>query len=141
MKKDLLIVDKWLEKAEEDFGFATVNLKEEKEFYDQICFHFHQAAEKYLKAYIIANKLRFEKTHNLPFLLSICAEKDKSFFRLKDSCDFLDGFYIEARYPVVWAAKTSKKDALKAYEETKRIREFVLKKLGKSSQFPKATLY
>ena len=47
------IVKEWVSKADEDFYFARVNLEEKKRFFAQICFHFHQAAEKYLKAYII----------------------------------------------------------------------------------------
>ncbi len=41
-------------------------------FYAQICFHFHQAAEKYLKSYIIACDLEFKKIHDLPVLLQLC---------------------------------------------------------------------
>jgi HEPN domain-containing protein len=40
------LVQEWLAKAGEDFAFAWVNLEEGKPFYAQICFHFHQAAEK-----------------------------------------------------------------------------------------------
>ena len=40
------IVQEWIEKAEEDFEFARINLEEGKRFFAQICFHFHQAAEK-----------------------------------------------------------------------------------------------
>ncbi len=47
---DLKIVNEWLSKADEDFHFAVANLKEGSNFYAQICFHFQQAAEKYLKA-------------------------------------------------------------------------------------------
>lgn len=49
---DRVLVREWLEKAEEDLEFARINLEEGKVFFAQICFHFHQAAEKYLKAYI-----------------------------------------------------------------------------------------
>ena len=45
------IVKEWLDKAEEDFNFAQLNLEERNNFYSQICFHFHQAAEKYLKSF------------------------------------------------------------------------------------------
>ena len=51
---DPKIVMEWLKKADEDYGFA-LSVVEDSTFYAQICFHFHQAAEKYLKAYIIAN--------------------------------------------------------------------------------------
>jgi ribosome-associated protein YbcJ (S4-like RNA binding protein) len=52
---DPSIVREWLDKADEDFRFAEANLREGSEFYAQICFHFQQAAEKYLKAFIIDN--------------------------------------------------------------------------------------
>jgi len=62
---DPQLVQEWLDKAEEDFGFAASVIKESP-YYAQICFHFHQAAEKYLKAHIIAHDLKFEKIHDLP---------------------------------------------------------------------------
>jgi HEPN domain-containing protein len=58
----------WLEKADEDLDFA-VSVIEETTFYAQICFHFHQAAEKYLKSFIVALDLEFKKIHDLPVLL------------------------------------------------------------------------
>jgi len=44
---DRQIIDEWLAKAEDDFRFAEMVLLEEKEYYNQICFHFQQRAEKY----------------------------------------------------------------------------------------------
>ena len=58
------VVREWIERAEEDFGFATSSLELEK-YFAQICFHFQQAAEKYLKSFIIANELEFRFVHNL----------------------------------------------------------------------------
>jgi hypothetical protein len=49
---DPVIVKEWIAKAEEDYRFAEVNLREERDFFPQICFHFQQAAEKFLKAFI-----------------------------------------------------------------------------------------
>ena len=62
---DRLIIDEWLVKAENDFEFAQMVFAEEKEYYDHICFHFQQSAEKFLKAYIIANDLGFEQVFRL----------------------------------------------------------------------------
>jgi len=45
------LINEWLEKAEEDFQFAA-SVLEDSTFYAQICFHFHQAAEKFLKAFV-----------------------------------------------------------------------------------------
>lgn len=49
---DPSIVKEWLDKADEDLCFAEADLAEGSEFYSPICFHFQQAAEKYLKAYL-----------------------------------------------------------------------------------------
>jgi HEPN domain-containing protein len=48
---DPKLIQEWLQKADEDLGFA-VSIIEDSPFYAQICFHFQQAAEKYLKAII-----------------------------------------------------------------------------------------
>lgn len=47
------VVKEWIEKAEEDFGFASTSI-EHTDYFAQICFHFQQAAEKYLKAFVTA---------------------------------------------------------------------------------------
>lgn len=52
------IVKEWINKADEDYGFASESI-DNTDYFAQICFHFQQAAEKYLKAFIIANELEF----------------------------------------------------------------------------------
>jgi HEPN domain-containing protein len=93
------IIREWIAKADEDFDFALVNLEEGNPFAAQICFHFYQSAEKYLKAYIVANNLGFIKSHDLPALLKICVTKEPSLTQLSPDCEFLNTFYIETRYP------------------------------------------
>jgi len=44
------IIKEWLNRADDDFQFASSNLKDRDKFFGQICFHFHQSAEKYFKA-------------------------------------------------------------------------------------------
>jgi len=92
---DIEIIREWLTKADEDFEFALVNLKEGKTFFAQICFHFQQAAEKYLKSYIIAQELEFRKVHELPLLLKRCASKDPSLEQLQEDCEYLTTFYVD----------------------------------------------
>ena len=96
---DPRVISEWLEKADEDFEFA-VSVIEESTFYAQICFHFHQAAEKYLKSYIIARGLEFKKIHDLSVLLNSCSTKDSSLQVLVEDCRILNRFYIDTRYPV-----------------------------------------
>ena len=123
------IVKEWLSNADADFQFARVNFEEKKPFYAQISFHFQQAAEKYLKAYIIANELEFQKIHDLSFLVKICLSKDSSFDKIKDDCEFLNTFYIDTRYPVYWPTNFTESEAEKAFRAADRIRILVLAKL------------
>lgn len=124
------LVKKWIEKTNEDFGYASLSLKEEFKYFPQICWHFQQAAEKILKAYIVANDLEFKKIHDLLALLKICAAKDGSFGSLSDACKYLQKFYIETRYPVVWETKYAREDALKAQEASTQVIGFVKKLLS-----------
>ncbi len=117
------IVREWLDKADEDFRFAEINIKENREFYSQICFHFHQAAERYLKACIVAFELEFRKIHDLIQLLETCKEREPSFEGVREDCKFLNGFYVETRYPVHWPTHYTREEGEKAYKAATRIRD------------------
>jgi HEPN domain-containing protein len=105
--------------------FAKINLEEDNKFYSQICFHFQQAAEKYLKAYIAAYDLEFEKVHNLVALLKICGEKDASLLSVMDLCELLNTAYIDTRYPVHWPVDYSSDKAQKMQEAAGKIGNLV----------------
>ena len=117
---DPQIVSEWLKKADEDLEFA-ISVIEDSTFYAQICFHFHQAAEKYLKSFIIARDLEFKKIHDLTVLLKSCLGKKPDLKILMDDCRFLNGFYIDTRYPVHWPTQYTKEEALKAKKAAKHI--------------------
>jgi HEPN domain-containing protein len=116
------LVDEWLKKAEEDFQFAA-SVLEDSTFYAQICFHFHQAAEKYLKAFIVARDLEFQKIHDLPILLKLCSSIEPRLLEILGDCKFLNRYYIDTRYPVHWPTKYSREEALKAKNAAERVRE------------------
>jgi HEPN domain-containing protein len=122
---DAEIVRERLSKADEDFEFAQTNFEQGKPFFAQICFHFQQAAEKYLKCYVIAHELEFLKIHDLPLLLKICESKDASFEQLRVDCEYLTTFYVDTRYPVHWPTQFSRQETEKAFLSTERIRSFV----------------
>jgi HEPN domain-containing protein len=122
------LIREWLEKAEEDFEFA-LSVIDQSSFYAQICFHFHQAAEKYLKTLIIALELEFRKIHDLPVLLQSCLGKKPELESLIEGCRFLNAFYIDTRYPVHWPTRYTKEEAFKAKTATTNIRDAVKKAL------------
>ena len=121
---DPKVIDEWIKKANEDYEFA-VSVIEESSFYAQICFHFHQAAEKYLKSYIIAYDLEFKKIHDLSMLLKLCLTKKLTLKILMDDCKFLNRFYIDTRYPVHWPTNYTKEEALKAKSAAEHIRSAI----------------
>lgn len=127
---DKKIVKEWLDEAEEDFIFASVSLKERDKFFSRICFLFQQAAEKYLKAYIVAYDLPFEKIHDLTKLVRLCMTKEDSFEEIMDEAEFLTDLYVDTRYPAMWPVGRSKKEAKKAEKAAKTIGDFVKAKLG-----------
>jgi HEPN domain-containing protein len=122
------VVREWLAKAEEDFGFACSAL-EINNYFSPICFHFQQAAEKYLKTFIIANKLEFRSVHNLLELLEICKQNDPRFKEIEEAARYLNPFYIDTRYPVHWPSQYNREIVLKAKEYVIKIREVVKKRL------------
>jgi HEPN domain-containing protein len=127
------VVKEWIEKAEEDFGFASISL-EHTDYFAQICFHFQQAAEKYLKAFIIANGLEFRPVHNLIELLEICRQKEPKIEEIGDACRYLNPFYIDTRYPVYWPTRYDRETAVKAKDLTEKIRGWIRGFLMESDQ-------
>lgn len=132
MGADKIVVKEWLDKAEEDFCFASACLNDpQTSYFNIICFHYQQATEKYLKTYVVAEGLKFEKIHNLKRLLEICQENEPKFRELAEDCLYLNTFYIEPRYPVDVPVTVDKAVTFKAKEAAQKIRDFVLKKLEK----------
>jgi HEPN domain-containing protein len=101
-----------------------------KPFAALICFHFHQSAEKYLKAFIVAHDLGFLKSHDLLALLKICAKKEASLIQLRPDCEYLNTFYIETRYPVHWPTHFTVEEAEKARLSARNVRSAIDKTLN-----------
>lgn len=126
-----LVVLEWLYKADQDFGFAQTSLaSKELTYFDQICFFFHQAAEKYLKAYIVKFDLKFAKLHDLVKLLEICSTHDPSLKFLDESCAYLTPFYFETRYADEIFAVLSREQSEIAHQYAKGIQTTIRQKLG-----------
>lgn len=131
---DPSVVGEWLERADEDFLFAEANLQEGSQFYAQLCFHFHQAAEKYLKAYTIAAGLPFAKVHDLVHLLQLCSAREPAFASLKEECILLNPAYIDTRYPVHWPTQYTEETAKLAHAAASRIAEAVRLRLPRTAE-------
>jgi HEPN domain-containing protein len=58
------LIKSWLKKAEKDLLTAKHELSFADAVTESICFHCQQAAEKYLKAYLVYLGIPFIKTHD-----------------------------------------------------------------------------
>lgn len=93
-----ILAKEWFDAAESDYQYAQVGLKEETVF-PQIAFLSQQVAEKYLKGFLVLNGIEPPRIHELPKLPDECVKIDSKLEELRDACELLTGFYIEARYP------------------------------------------
>jgi len=101
MNRDEIIKDlvcKWIKKAENDLLTAERELSYENPITDGVCFHCQQAAEKYLKAFLVHNQIYFPKTHRIMELLELCAAIDPSFKDELEDADNLTDYAVELRY-------------------------------------------
>ncbi|HOP31585.1 MAG TPA: HEPN domain-containing protein, partial [Spirochaetota bacterium] len=64
-----------------------------------ICYHCQQAAEKYLKSFLVLKNEPVMKTHDLSFLAEICIKIDSDFESIIQSCEELTDYSISTRYP------------------------------------------
>jgi HEPN domain-containing protein len=113
----------WVAKADDDFHAAEL-LQSAKEFSlpGICCFHCQQCAEKYLKAYLQEQAVRFERTHDLIALLSLCLKVDIGFKNLQKDLDQLENYSVAVRYPGMNVSSEIAQEALLA---TQRVRQFV----------------
>ena len=62
VKRDF--VQQWLSKADKDLQAAGVLLRAQLDDYESVGFHAQQAAEKYIKAFLVRHQIEFPKTHS-----------------------------------------------------------------------------
>jgi HEPN domain-containing protein len=66
---------------------------------ESIGFHAQQCAEKALKAFLTLRRVRFERRHDLNYLIDLCAPLDSAFEQLRSEADELTPYAVEYRYP------------------------------------------
>lgn len=99
MNKKKLIIDDWIKKAEHDLGMAKLAIEHQPDFRDSICFHCQQAAEKYLKAYLVYLEIIFKKTHSLGYLLDLISEQESISEDIYLKAEILEDYGVAVRYP------------------------------------------
>ncbi|KAF0134203.1 MAG: HEPN domain-containing protein [Candidatus Saganbacteria bacterium] len=124
------IVSEWLKRADSDFGFARAAFEDFDDFYSQMCILCHDAAEKYLKAYMVAQKGKYKRIHDLVTLLKDCGKiLNEDLSDLEKGCRILNNYYAPLKYPSHFSFVT-KKQAAEALKITEEINKFIKGKLS-----------
>jgi HEPN domain-containing protein len=119
-------VREWLQIADDDFDSAQILNKAVRKHNEIICYLCAQAAEKYLKGYLIYYDIIPRKTHNLLYLNELCAEIDTDFQKVLTLSDSLNKFANDVRYPHKYDVTESDVNvAIGAVEKIRSIRPIV----------------
>lgn len=122
------LVKEWLTLADDGLRLAEFAMKDS----DPVCwgaaFHCQQAVEKSLKAFLAYHERHVEKTHDIEFLLGLCAKILPEAGDLIDAGGKLSDYAIESRYPAP-RIEVNKLQATEAIETARGIYEFILNAL------------
>ena len=118
----------WLEKAAHDRE-AAVELARSRgvDLSDIVCYHCHQAAEKYLKAVLTHHGIVFPKTHDLVRLVKMVSAAAADLLHLMDDASEFAPYDSEIRYADVMPDQSAMTWAL---DGTERFRGSCLEALG-----------
>lgn len=111
----------WLEIAKKDFNRAKLLF--DNDDFAGTGFNLQQAAEKYLKGFLLYQGWTLRKTHNLETLINEAINYEASFEKFRESCIKITQYYFESRYPQTAPSELTRKEmdqSLKAVEKLAR---------------------
>lgn len=123
----------WLRKAEHELAYlAVAPLDIDDPPTDTTCRIAHIAAEYALKAYLMINKHKIMKSHDLVAILDECItiHSDPEFEELRSHCQTLTVYRTDLLYPGPFPTFVSIEEAKSAIEMAKQIYEFILNKVN-----------
>ena len=120
-------VQSWRRKAEGDLLAAERLLEVQQGDYFAVAFHSQQAAEKFLKAFLVRFQILFPKTHNIEQLLQLATPSAPSLEEELVSAVILTPYGVEFRYPGEEIADLD--TARQAPEEARRVKTAILARL------------
>lgn len=121
--------DEWLNHAKSDLRLAYLAAGDKAIRREQVCFHAQQAAEKAIKAVLLAGKIEFPLTHDIEELLEIAESGGIKLPQDVREAGILSPYAVESRYPGYWfeIADADLEEALRAADLTIQWAETELK--------------
>ena len=112
----------WFDFGDSDLEAAEHLLTMYSPRFEIICYHCQQAAEKYLKGYLLYKGIFPPKIHELDRLCDMCSEQDQSFAKIYDPCESLSDYGVQPRYP--HEMHIEERHMKKALECARQIKDF-----------------
>jgi len=122
-------VRQWLAKAETDLAAAGILWEAAPADYYPCAFHCQQAAEKFIKAYLVCQQVEFRKTHDLEYLLALAVQVEPGIEATLISSTWLTPFGVEFRYPGEYP-EVDRATAQKALAEARHVRRVITERLA-----------
>jgi HEPN domain-containing protein len=92
-------VQQWLSKARKDLRAASVLLAADLDDYENVGFHAQQAAEKFIKAFLVRHQIEFPKTHDIAVLRGLVAQVEQRTSERLAPAEVLTPYGVTFRYP------------------------------------------
>ncbi len=118
----------WVRKAEIDFKTADHLFQSGPDFAEGAAFHSQQAAEKYLKAFLVWHQIEFPKTHDIEALLKLAGRTDDKIPEILGEAAMLTPYGVDYRYPGEYP-EVSRSDAERAFRLADHVRAEVRSRL------------
>jgi HEPN domain-containing protein len=118
----------WLEKADGDLRACRHLLAGGAEHAENVTFHAQQAAEKYLKAFLVWHQVEFPKTHDIARLIELVGSCGEALAAAVADAALLTPYGVEYRYPGEYP-EVSLPDAERSAQIAAAVREQVVRHL------------
>lgn len=118
---------RWFNKENNDLASGNYLLTTPDPSTDIICFHSQQAAEKYLKGFLVFHDVEAPRIHGIEELM--CEKIDSEFSKLYDIGSDLSGYAVEVRYPTEVDNEITLEEAQHALEIAGKFKKFIFTKL------------
>ena len=129
---DSMRYKEWFEMSKKDLKSAHILFEHDAD-HGIVCFHCQQAAEKYLKGFLIFKSGLLEQGHNLIKLCRKASSYEKSFNELIKDCSFVNAFYVETRYPAEDPLNIAKEDVQECFSILRKLTDKIDKLVQKTT--------
>ena len=118
----------WFDKARRDLRRVEVLLADDD--VEGAGFHLQQAAEKYLKGYLLGRGWPLKRTHDLEVLFNEALTHDDRFQQYLDACIVAREFYVEERYPFIGSSPPPRQELEGAIAAIRQMIALILEETG-----------